>query len=272
MSWKVKDWGAEFENNRTRELKHLEWVPIPNRMDGDGYTELVDHPNGAAHFGAWIAIVEIASKCDERGTLMRNGRGIPHDAASLSRISRIPEEIFLEAIPRLIKIGWLEPINVIEITRKPEKPAEIPQEGATPPQEGASTRARDEGNGREWNRREENGKEAPRVFSSRREFDSDETFTPFAALCRQFWPDIIDEDLQAGWQFTWKKFDPDNKLLAINNLERRIENREDYRYVKRPPKYLETGEWKRRPRDPTKSPASTKQSERDAAWAEVMRD
>jgi hypothetical protein len=35
-------------------------------MDGDGYTELVDHDDGAAHLGAWCAIVQIASKCDPR--------------------------------------------------------------------------------------------------------------------------------------------------------------------------------------------------------------
>ena len=60
---RVKDWNLLFENNRTRGLKHLDWVPMPNKMDSDGYTELVDHPNGAAHLGAWFAIVQIASRC-----------------------------------------------------------------------------------------------------------------------------------------------------------------------------------------------------------------
>ena len=50
---RVRDWDALYENNRTRGDKRLGWVPIPNRMDGDGYTELVDHENGAAHLGAW---------------------------------------------------------------------------------------------------------------------------------------------------------------------------------------------------------------------------
>ena len=50
---RVRDWDALYENNRTRGYKRLGWVPIPNRMDGDGYTELVDHENGAAHLGAW---------------------------------------------------------------------------------------------------------------------------------------------------------------------------------------------------------------------------
>ena len=66
---RVRDWNLLFENNRTRGLKHLDWVPMQNNLDGDGYTELVDHPNGAAHLGAWLAIVWIASRCHTRGTL-----------------------------------------------------------------------------------------------------------------------------------------------------------------------------------------------------------
>ena len=104
---KIKDWDKHFENNRTRELKKLSWVPFPNKHDGDGYTELLDHTNGTAHFGVWVLIVQVASKCDPRGTLLRDG-GKPHDYASLSRMTRIPGEILKEAIDRLLNIEWLE--------------------------------------------------------------------------------------------------------------------------------------------------------------------
>lgn len=135
----------------------MEWVPIPNKMDGDGYTELLDHPNGAAHFGAWIAIVEIASKCKPRGTLLRaipqegavipqEGAAIPqegarwlfvpHNSASLARISRIPRAMFDEVLPRLKVIRWVEYITPYQVD------IQIPQEGASIPQEGASSRAR----------------------------------------------------------------------------------------------------------------------------------
>ncbi len=104
---RVRDWDALYENNRTRGYKKLNWVPIPNRMDGDGYTELVDHTSGAAHLGAWIAIVQVASRCEPRGVLQRDG-GRPHDADSLARMTRLPVEIFREVIPRLLDIKWLE--------------------------------------------------------------------------------------------------------------------------------------------------------------------
>jgi hypothetical protein len=130
MTLRVRDWTKHFEVNRTRELVSMTWLPIPNRQDGDGYTALLDHPNGAAHFGAWIALLEVASKCYPRGTLLRAiphvGAGplfeaIPHvgatpaqpehDAASLSRVTRIAQTVFEEAIPRLLTIGWLEVIE-----------------------------------------------------------------------------------------------------------------------------------------------------------------
>jgi hypothetical protein len=144
-TYRIKDWQQHFENNRTRELKELRFVMVPNKHDGDGYTELLDHPNGTAHFGAWCAIVQVASKCEPRGTLVRKvgtipqeGAGksqegaTPHDAVSLSRLTRIPRSIFEEVLPRLMNIGWLEgelvdsrPNSVIS-----QEVGTIPQEGA----------------------------------------------------------------------------------------------------------------------------------------------
>lgn len=106
----ITDWSVHFENNRTRELKVMSWIPVPVKLGGDGYTEILDHPNGAAHFGAWIAILQVAAGCDERGTLLRGNRGgvrSPHDAQSISRMTRIPVSIIEEAIPRLVAAGWI---------------------------------------------------------------------------------------------------------------------------------------------------------------------
>ncbi len=102
---RIRNWNDLYENNRTRDLKNLNWVPIPNRMDGDSYTELVDHPSAAAHYGAWIAMVSIASRQEPRGVLPREGAGIPQ---ALARISRLPASLFEELIPRLIQMKWIE--------------------------------------------------------------------------------------------------------------------------------------------------------------------
>ena len=104
---RVKDWNEHFECSQSRNLKKMAWVPIRVNLAGDGYTELLNHPNGPAHFGGWIGLVEVAALCEPRGTLVR-GNGKPHDPESLSRITRIPEAVLTEAIPRLLNIGWLE--------------------------------------------------------------------------------------------------------------------------------------------------------------------
>lgn len=127
--YRVVGWNEHFENNRTRELKRMDWVPVPNKHDGDGFTELLSHPNGMAHYGAWHLILQVASKCTPRGTLVRDvtipqdGAGecrVPHDSFSLSRITHGDQKVFLEAISRLLTIGWLE---ICEESRQYPAPA-----------------------------------------------------------------------------------------------------------------------------------------------------
>ncbi len=104
---KIADWDDLYEINRTREMKRMKWVPVPCKFDGDGYTELVTrHKNGAAHYAAWMAFLLSAARSEERGTLTRSS-GKPHDTETISAITRIPKSVLDEALPRLIKIGWI---------------------------------------------------------------------------------------------------------------------------------------------------------------------
>jgi uncharacterized phage protein (TIGR02220 family) len=112
--YRIRDWAKHFENNRTRELKYMDWVPVPNKHDGDGFTELLDHPEGLSHYGAWHLILQVASKCEIRGTLLRDGAAggkRPHTPESLARITRGDEKTFKDAIDRLVSIGWIEVCN-----------------------------------------------------------------------------------------------------------------------------------------------------------------
>ena len=110
---RVKDWDQNFENNRTRDLKQMKWVPIPNKHDGDGYNTIIDMPDGCALFGAWTAILQVASRCDMRGTLLR-GTGTQHTAASISRMTRMPIDIIQRAIEVCLSadVQWLEEIDI----------------------------------------------------------------------------------------------------------------------------------------------------------------
>lgn len=126
MIYRIKKWNDLYENNRTRDMKFMAWVPLPNRHDGDGYTTLIDRPNGAALFGAWVAIVQVASRCEPRGTLLRDGAE-PHDSTSLSRMTRIPAKVIQEMLTVCTnECKWLE-------ISEAQEGAEKPQEGATIP-------------------------------------------------------------------------------------------------------------------------------------------
>jgi hypothetical protein len=178
----IVDCGKHYENHRTRELKVMTWVPFPNKHDGDGYTQLLDHPNGAAHFGAWCALVEVASrqhvgttsanpgekyrdsaKYDAsdhphgRGILIRNA-GEPHDPTSLERMTRIPASVWKEALPRLVTIGWIRGYIDIGTTSALDRQdiGGIPREGAGEcPMNGM------EGNGKTLQSTASSGGEAP---------------------------------------------------------------------------------------------------------------
>jgi hypothetical protein len=183
LSWLIRNWNDHYEDHKTRQLKKLDWVRMPNKMDGSGYTELLDHPNGAAHFGAWCALVEMASKgAPPRGNLSRSAgsptgnagyapesAGYATDIARLSRICRIPQSVLLEAIDRLLHIGWLELINDPENNHMahpaglpPDNAGQVKENAGLPPKSAADpapSRAGAERNGTERNRREGKGRE-----------------------------------------------------------------------------------------------------------------
>ena len=93
-------------------------TPVPVGIDA-GDIEILNHPNGAAHFGAWMAIVRISAQrdCQSRGMLPAAPGRNPHDIAgicgTLSGMSNIPVAVFEELIPRLLsdKIAWLEEVD-----------------------------------------------------------------------------------------------------------------------------------------------------------------
>lgn len=111
MLLEIVDWDRLYENSRSRAIDKLSWVATPNRHDGAGYAEIVqEHPEGAAHIGAWCMLVQVFSqKQRPRGTLE-----VPSDGtvASLGRHfelkTRIPSRIWTDALPRFSKVGWLK--------------------------------------------------------------------------------------------------------------------------------------------------------------------
>lgn len=109
--YKIRDWAALFENNRSRVVIELSWVPIPNRHDGENFSRIVAHPQGAEIFAAWILLLQVASRCQPRGTLLRDNRQ-PHDSQSLALKTRAPSKWFDLAFDFLEKnTDWLEIVS-----------------------------------------------------------------------------------------------------------------------------------------------------------------
>ncbi len=249
---RIRNWDTNFENASSRKLKRLDWVAIPNRMDGAGYTALVDHPNGAAHLGAWLAIVEIASrqgsKAAERGIIPEGAGGI---CQTLGRISRLPGRIFEEVIPRLIEIGWVE--QLADNKQSPNASAGSPTSSADSP----NTSAKSGSTGKGMEGKEGEGKKPPApVVTMPQPFDFDARYLA-----------IYDKHVTIGWiqdgryEYTKALTNgslPPEKIADVIDAAHADwmaffnENPEVYR-----PgigKWLKEGYWMRKAREPTKAP------------------
>ena len=107
----IRDWAALFENNRSRTVKDLAWVPIPNRHDGENYSLIMAHKNSAEIFAAWVLMLQVASRCQPRGRLVRDNQK-PHTSSTLAIKTRAPEKWFALALEFLEKeTDWLEIVS-----------------------------------------------------------------------------------------------------------------------------------------------------------------
>lgn len=149
--YKVRDWDKHFENSRSRAVSELRWVSIPNKHDGEGYGLVMEQDDAAELFAAWVLIVQVASKCRDRGTLTRDD-GSPLTAKSLARKTHAPVEWFAKALDFFThKNLWLE----CHPTDTEPSPAYQASDNLPSPGHQASA-DRMEGNGIEENGKEEN--------------------------------------------------------------------------------------------------------------------
>lgn len=99
---KIRNWDEYFEKDRTKQWKILSWVPIPNKQ-GSGYRKIMREKNGLEVFACWIAIVQLASKCNPRGDLSK------YNLDDLSLLTMIESVKISQAIDFLgNKIDWIE--------------------------------------------------------------------------------------------------------------------------------------------------------------------
>lgn len=124
--YSINKWGELFENNRSRTVKFLDWVSIPNKHDGENYGKMITHKDGAVLFATWNLLVQVASKCKIRGVLIRDD-GRPHDSTSLFLKTRAPKVWFDKALEWIlaetdwmlvkeVPEGYQEPVSLTSAT------------------------------------------------------------------------------------------------------------------------------------------------------------
>ena len=136
--YRVKDWNDHFENNRTRDMKSMAWVPVPNKHDGEGFQRIMQEKDGMIIYGCWHLILQVASKClRNRGTLLRDD-GTPLNADSIAlKTGWMKPKDFERAIAFLSspQVAWLERLTQ-DGKAIPQVPAEIPHPPARKGTEG----------------------------------------------------------------------------------------------------------------------------------------
>ncbi len=114
--YSVRDWAKHYETHETKKYKKLSWVPFTNRHDGRGFKRLMKRKDGGAIFGAFVLIVEVASRMEKRGVLQDDkGPWTPED---LETETGAPAALFAKALPVLSlaehKIQWLVATEIEE--------------------------------------------------------------------------------------------------------------------------------------------------------------
>jgi hypothetical protein len=108
MHIRIRDWDKHFEQDRSRQWKHIRWVPIPNKQ-GSGYRTIMAQKNGLEIFACWIALVELGSTCQPRGDLYK------YDLNTISLLTLISQKTLETAIKFLSQcLDWIEVIENLD--------------------------------------------------------------------------------------------------------------------------------------------------------------
>lgn len=134
MTYRIANWLEKYENAETRKRKSLFWVLVPNGHDGLGFCSLMERDDALKIFGAWVLILQVASKCSTRGSLITS-RGRPYSAKDIATMTRAPVESISDALDVLVEIGW---ITADPSGTHPDGSASHPDESARYPDESAS--------------------------------------------------------------------------------------------------------------------------------------
>lgn len=108
----IKDWDLLYETYESKRLvRGVSWVAMPNKHDGKGFRRLIREKDGAAMYGAWSLLVQVASKCPVRGVLADLDGAL--DAVDLEDKTGIAAQCFERTLKVVVseRIGWMRAIT-----------------------------------------------------------------------------------------------------------------------------------------------------------------
>lgn len=141
--YQIVDWNGRYEHERTRRLKHpLRYLMIPTHEEAVAYRVLTAGSDGAACYGCWCAIRNVAALATPRGHLVRDD-GTPHTSATLAVVTHLDPDAMGETIRRCLspQVHWLEeivmpgekPPTLIIVPEPETSHRTVPEEAPTPP-------------------------------------------------------------------------------------------------------------------------------------------
>ena len=154
MTYRIKDWNALYETHDTRKLKRLSWVPVPAKLNGNGYLALLAKKNGPSLFGCWISILELGVVSSNRGQFVHSD-GTALTPREISIATHMPLPLVQQTLKVLCakSFGWIERIRTKQKTRHSpgESPGNLPVHRENLPDEGKGKKGKKEKKGKEEN-------------------------------------------------------------------------------------------------------------------------
>jgi len=118
MPYQIKNWNDHFENAKSRSVLNKTWGNLPNKQDGLGYGLIMREPDGAAIYGAFVALVLMCSKQPNPrgGWITETGApdARPLTALEISIKTQMPEEV----VERMLKVTSSTPVGWVEDTAR----------------------------------------------------------------------------------------------------------------------------------------------------------
>jgi hypothetical protein len=105
--YKIRDWNRHFETSDSKRYKTVSWIKVQNKLHGRGLRRLLRLPDGAAVFGAFILICEVASTMPVRGILADEDG--PLSVTDIADKLAVSSDLILRALDVCSSkgIGWI---------------------------------------------------------------------------------------------------------------------------------------------------------------------